>query len=242
MSLNPYAKPFVPYHLRTSVHLGTPVIAELRLEVVSSQPEPEPESESPPDAPRPLPATGRQTRVSKKRKRVCWSEEIVSKEGEALKHTERIKVPKQDIFVSWKEFVDEDTKFNTYDNEKKFMNKSEDFYSDTYIDKSGNKITHPGFVSAFKIKSLRKENYHKASDPTAALASILVSSRNKQLEGFPEAVLKDCVEYLEFKISVIEETGKTMFDYSSGLAAYTQHLPLLNRCKEEIKRYLENKI
>lgn len=181
---------------------------------------------------------------SKKRKRISWPEDdkLISKEGNTIK-TERTKFQSLNLFVNWRDFVDEDTKSNTLENESVTKNnkmKLENFSEHTFESKTGEIITHSEFVNKDTIKKSKKENYHKTSNPTAALTVILVNTPylSRDFTKYPKELLEDCVDFLKFKISIIETDGSSMIDYQSALAGKKIHVPLLENCQKQIEEFL----
>lgn len=181
-----------------------------------------------------------------KRKRISWPEDdnkLTSKEGNAIK-TERTKFQTVNIYVNWREFVDEDTMTNTMENQSVTKNsevKIENFSEHTYKSKTGELITHSKFVNTDTINQSKKENYHKASNPTSALTVIIVNTPYslRDFTKYPKELLEDIVDYLKFKISIIEIDGSSMIDYQSGLAGQKKHLPVLNKCLKQIEEFLD---
>lgn len=184
------------------------------------------------------------TTTNRKRKRISWPEgDPVLKTGEALKDTERVSTPKTYDCFTWRDYMKDEeieptTEGNTIENERNSIT-STALATTLESFKIGG-----GLVSKAKRHQLQLENYQKYNDPTGFLTCHFVNSSTSAptlkavLKKYPTTVTSDCLDYLNFKIQVIEENGNAMICWATGVSAKRTHLRLLRNCATILKEHI----
>lgn len=164
-------------------------------------------------------------------KRTRFSDVLESKVGYYDSNLERVKVPKENIFAHWSEFVscedfDSSTKNNTYDN----ISKDREYQ----IFKKQNEIK-----STEHLERERKNNWQKNAKPYAWLVTNMMLNGNTQFYVYEDKILFECLEYINTMISRIE-TGKTVIlCWVQGIPAGPSHLITLKRFQNALIKYLD---
>lgn len=186
---------------------------------------------------------------SKNKKRLRWSDAdtpsshsgLVTKTEDALV-TERIKVPKLDLYCNWRDFSSGVLTENTQSNTKCSQSVSTKFANFTeheYPDKQGILKLHQSKASINTINHLRRTEPHHATDPIAFLSTNFISYPNdRDFTKYTFKILQECLDYIIFKISILKEKGSTMICWARGLSATIANLSLLEKCKTQIDTFL----
>jgi hypothetical protein len=181
--------------------------------------------------------------TARKRKRVCWPKEFVTKE-ETVVVSERLKFNKICIELGWRDYVQDDvTRENTNSNiALDWVTESvkrENFQDHIYMTNEGELITHPAKSDIFDIKKNVSNNYLKYKDSIGFLVGHFVQTTNVDYSLYPKDVISECVDYLKFKIEDMEDKGSTMICWATGSAAtQPSHLDLLRRNEKCISQHL----